>query len=323
MKKLSVIIPVKNRTGLLKRCLESVKAQTYRPLQVVIVDNGSTDDTLSTALAYGCELTATGIETIVLQEPQLGAARARNRGAAAADGEVMAFFDSDDMMRYDYSTSIMHPFNSDPDTELVYWRKMFHSIGGKAWPMHFCNHLSLKAQVVHCILSTQGCAVSRGLFNRAGGWNDSVMRWNDWELGIRYLTALHGKSISINKLLTDIYAQKESITGTGFLASAAYCEGALQAAYKHANSITDSNCRNNLIALLAYKECILGAHCAHEGDPQLGKRLLSHAHKQLHGMWPRIVLRCAYSYTRLGLRGAHLWTLPLITKPNKLLYAKL
>ena len=84
----SVIIPTFNRAGMIGRCLDSVRAQTFRDLEIVVVDDGSTDDTRAVVGRYQ------GVR-YVWQENQERSA-ARNRGLAASRGRFVAFLDSDD-----------------------------------------------------------------------------------------------------------------------------------------------------------------------------------------------------------------------------------
>ena len=66
--KLSVIIPVHDRAELLERCLASVEAQSWRPLQVVVVDDGSSDASAQVALAWGSRVAAPDFEVEVLTQ---------------------------------------------------------------------------------------------------------------------------------------------------------------------------------------------------------------------------------------------------------------
>jgi glycosyltransferase involved in cell wall biosynthesis len=88
--KISVIIPTYNRAALLLEALASVFAQTWRDYEVIVVDDGSTDDTLS--------LLAPWLSHIRLfSEPNRGVAAARNLGICEARGEFICFLDSDDL----------------------------------------------------------------------------------------------------------------------------------------------------------------------------------------------------------------------------------
>jgi glycosyltransferase involved in cell wall biosynthesis len=85
----SVIIPTYNRASLLVRAVESVLVQTHRNTELIIVDDGSTDDTATILRGYGHQLR-------LFQQENAGPAAARNRGIAAANGDFIAFLDSDD-----------------------------------------------------------------------------------------------------------------------------------------------------------------------------------------------------------------------------------
>ncbi|MDT5156680.1 MAG: hypothetical protein QOH51_1037 [Acidobacteriota bacterium] len=86
----SVILPVYNRAGWVARAIDSVLAQTYRHLEVLVIDDGSTDDTLRVLEGFGSRIE-------VLRQPHAGAEAARNLGLARASGEFVAFIDSDDV----------------------------------------------------------------------------------------------------------------------------------------------------------------------------------------------------------------------------------
>lgn len=86
----SVVIPCFNQGRFLRDALESVRVQTVRPHEVVIVDDGSTDDTAVVARAFP------GV--VYVKQANRGLARARNRGIAQARGEYLVFLDADDRL---------------------------------------------------------------------------------------------------------------------------------------------------------------------------------------------------------------------------------
>jgi len=86
----SVIIPTFNRADVIGNAVESVLRQSYKNIEVIVVDDGSTDHTESILKRYGQKIN-------VLRQENTGASVARNRGAAKANGEVLAFIDSDDL----------------------------------------------------------------------------------------------------------------------------------------------------------------------------------------------------------------------------------
>lgn len=85
----SVIIPTFNRASIVGEAIESVLSQSRPPKEVIVVDDGSTDDTLRQLEAFGDRI-------IVVSQANAGAAAARNAGAARATGDWIAFNDSDD-----------------------------------------------------------------------------------------------------------------------------------------------------------------------------------------------------------------------------------
>lgn len=87
---ISVIIPVYNGERYLAEALESVLAQVYRPLEVVVVDDGSTDASAQVVKRFGESVT-------YLYQAQQGASVARNRGVVWSRGEFLAFLDADDL----------------------------------------------------------------------------------------------------------------------------------------------------------------------------------------------------------------------------------
>jgi GT2 family glycosyltransferase len=93
MADVSVVIPTYNRADLLPRAIESVLSQTRPPAEVVIIDDGSTDDTADVVARY---VDRDPGRVRLLRVPNGGVARARNAGLAATRGEWIALLDSDD-----------------------------------------------------------------------------------------------------------------------------------------------------------------------------------------------------------------------------------
>src|ERR1044071_1274968 len=91
----STIIPVYNRAGMLREAVESVLAQAYRPIEIIVVNDGSTDDTRCVAEA----LAATNLNEIrVIHQGNVGPGLAREAGRQAARGEFIQYLDSDDLL---------------------------------------------------------------------------------------------------------------------------------------------------------------------------------------------------------------------------------
>jgi len=82
----SVIIPTFNSERFLEKCLSSLKRQTYERLEIIVVDDGSTDSTIGIAERHGCK---------IIKNPKVGRAAAKNEGLRHSFGEYLVFVDSD------------------------------------------------------------------------------------------------------------------------------------------------------------------------------------------------------------------------------------
>lgn len=110
----SVILPTWNRAALLPETLDAVLAQTHAPLEVILVDDGSTDGTAEVVAArYGDRVR-------VLRVPNGGDLLARNAGLAVARGEKVAFCDSDDLWRPDFLQAMAALWTAEPQLRVAF-----------------------------------------------------------------------------------------------------------------------------------------------------------------------------------------------------------
>lgn len=111
MPKISIVLPTFNRGSFLKQSIDAIKAQTFEDWELIIVDDGSTDNT--TQILESFLLEVTNPVQVIKQENQ-GPAQARNTGIKKAKGEFIAFYDSDDLWLSDHLESgitILSKFN--------------------------------------------------------------------------------------------------------------------------------------------------------------------------------------------------------------------
>lgn len=109
----SVVIPVRNGSRYLREAIESVLNQDYRPLEIIVVDNGSEDDSRAVAVAMPGPIR-------VIDEPEPGASHARNTGVRHAQGEYLAFQDADDLWAPSKLTQQVQLLEAQPDVDLVF-----------------------------------------------------------------------------------------------------------------------------------------------------------------------------------------------------------
>lgn len=91
--KISVIIPIFNKESSINKCLKSICEQNYNELELVLIDDGSSDNSIDVALEY---LEGSNIEYKVIQQKNAGPSAARNRGIEIASGDYIMFVDADD-----------------------------------------------------------------------------------------------------------------------------------------------------------------------------------------------------------------------------------
>ena len=108
---ISCIVPVFNGERYLRETLESIFTQTYRPLEVIVADDGSTDGTAESVARYGDRIE-------YLKQENAGASAARNLGLEAARGEFIAFLDADDLWHAEKLQRQMACFQASADLEL-------------------------------------------------------------------------------------------------------------------------------------------------------------------------------------------------------------
>jgi glycosyltransferase involved in cell wall biosynthesis len=109
---ISVVIPVYNGERYLAQAIESVLAQTYQPIEVIVLDDGSSDGSAGIAQRFS------GLRYCF--QPNAGLGAARNRGIELSEGSFLAFLDADDLWVADKLTRQMAFFDADPALEMVF-----------------------------------------------------------------------------------------------------------------------------------------------------------------------------------------------------------
>jgi glycogen synthase len=114
--RVSVIIPAWNAEHLIGETIASVRAQTFTDLEIIVVDDGSTDGTAHAARAAG------GPDLVVLRQPHRGIGASRNAGLAVSRGEVFAHLDADDLWPAHRLQQLLNSLDAQPGLEAVFGR---------------------------------------------------------------------------------------------------------------------------------------------------------------------------------------------------------
>lgn len=208
----SVIIPVRNRSEVIVRCLQSVAAQTYERVRLIVVDNGSTDDTRWRVADWMSANAGRFVETCLLDEPRSGANVARNCGLRTVTDGYVAFFDSDDEMSPDFLTQMLAVLCKDTAAQWVLARTRMIFPDGSTQVRHGVPHPSAAHHLLSAQVSTQSFVAEANLLRAVGGWDETLTCWQDYELGFRLLRAAP-RPAWCSSVFHRIYRTPDSITG--------------------------------------------------------------------------------------------------------------
>ena len=182
--KVSVVVPTRNHARFLVAAVESVLSQTVRPTEVIVVDDGSTDNTLEALRQYAGRI-------CVISQENRGVAAARNVGASVASGEILAFLDADDLWLASKLERQLSRFAKEPDLGLVHCgveevdgegRLLKMRLDGmEGWVSR--EMLLFRRGVI--LGGGSGIAIRRAVFRDVGGFDDSLSTSADWDFCYR------------------------------------------------------------------------------------------------------------------------------------------
>ncbi len=212
--KVSVIIPTYNRADTIKRSIDSVLMQTYGDLEIIVVDDGSTDHTEQIVREY----TDSRVRYI-RTDGRYGANHARNIGIENAGGEFIAFQDSDDEWHSDKLEKQMRILLNQKQVDIVFTRYLHHFIDGRQVLVPNTNYTDylLKDKVESIlaganVIGTPTLVMRKKCFQEESAFDEMISRFQDWEIMIRF--AQKYKIAFLDEVLMDAYEMKESISTT-------------------------------------------------------------------------------------------------------------
>lgn len=125
----SIVTPSYNQGKFLRLTIESVLNQTYKNIEYIVMDGGSTDNSVDILKSYGDRF-------FWLSEPDQGQANAINKGFARARGEILAFLNSDDILLPDAVEKIVTAFQNHPEWDLIYGKAHYIDENGEITGMY-------------------------------------------------------------------------------------------------------------------------------------------------------------------------------------------
>lgn len=304
----SVILTVCNRRESVERALRSIMAQTHRPLEIVVVDNGSTDG--SRELCAAILQTASRDERLTLRlldQPQKGVCAARNMGLRSAAGEWVAFFDDDDEMSPDFIEKMHSAIeHAEEEKNWALTRTRMVMPDGRQQVRAGWENPTLTDHILGSFVSTQSILVRREWLIALGGWNESLPVWNDYALGVT-LFCHDARPLFVKGAFHHIYQHPHGITGTN---APQKTEGILRA-FLAIRRTLDAGPMSSSEAyaqarLALYRRLEIAVGQLHrDAHPEQARRLLSSARSLApSSIRQRLFGRLLRAYAALGGRGA-------------------
>jgi glycosyltransferase involved in cell wall biosynthesis len=179
--KVSVIIPNYNYSQYIGEAVESVLSQTYANVEIIVVDDGSKDNSLEILETFGNKIK-------VIAQQNAGVSAARNNGVANSDGEFIAFLDADDVWLPEKLEKQIERFSTDNSLGLVHVAVQDIDAKGNNLDIHLDG---LSGNVSHEILLLErsvvlgggsGIMIPRKVFDEVGGFDSRLSTSADWDI---------------------------------------------------------------------------------------------------------------------------------------------
>lgn len=200
---ISCIVPTYNREKKLKDAVDCILNQTYRPLELIIVDDASSKDYVPSVIE---NISNENVDTqVIIHDQNKGASAARNSGIRAANGRYVAFLDDDDQwLMHKIEKQVMMLEQSNSSLSYCWVRRVGGdgSIRAEHTPKSegkVTNDLFLGNSTG----TTSTLVVTKDLCNLIGGFDQSLPRWNDWDFVLR--ASRHTSFILVPEILVHQY----------------------------------------------------------------------------------------------------------------------
>lgn len=219
----SVVIPLYNKAPYVRKALESVFAQTFRDFELIVVDDGSKDESYDVAKSVleECE-----VPYQLIHQENAGVSTARNNGVAASRGDYLCFLDADDWWAPEFLEKMDGLIRNYPDaaiygTNYYYVKNGKKRICVKGAQTGYINYCRLYADGMAMPLTSISVGLRRDTFLQNGGFKPALKLGEDFDLWIRI--ALSGRVVFLDEPLA-YYNQDVNVDqrGTGHLVNPKY-----------------------------------------------------------------------------------------------------
>jgi len=177
----SVIIPTYNRGWIVREAIDSVLAQDFTDFELIVIDDGSGDNTAEILETYG-----KGIK--VLYQPNSGVSAARNRGIAEAAGRWIAFLDSDDLWLPRKLSTQVKFFMGNSGALINQTQEIWIRNGRRVNPgkrHHKFSGMIFERSLALCLVSPSAVMIEKSLFDTVGVFDERLPACEDYDLWLR------------------------------------------------------------------------------------------------------------------------------------------
>lgn len=177
----TVIIPTYNRGWIIQEAIDSVLDQDFNDYELIVVDDGSEDNTLEILEAYGKAIK-------VLQQGNRGVSAARNRGIEEATGRLIAFLDSDDLWLPKKLSTQVKFFENNADALINQTQEVWNRNGLRVNPKkrhHKFSGMIFERSLELCLVSPSAVMIAIDLFDTVGVFDENLPACEDYDLWLR------------------------------------------------------------------------------------------------------------------------------------------
>ncbi len=179
--RVTVIIPTYNRAWCLPEAIDAVLAQTYRDYELIVVDDGSTDETASILTGYDDKIRR-------IRQANRGVSAARNLGVQKSRGALIAFLDSDDLWQPGKLARQVAFFDRQPEAMICQTEEIWIRRGRRVNPKQRHRKPSgwiFEPSLALCLVSPSAVMMRRELLEEMGGFDETLPACEDYDLWLR------------------------------------------------------------------------------------------------------------------------------------------
>jgi glycosyltransferase involved in cell wall biosynthesis len=203
--KVSIIMPTYNRAFIIKRAINSILNQTFSNYELIICDDGSTDNTEELLKRDYARYFKSG-KFIYLKLEHYGVSKARNMGLKRSNGDLVAYLDSDNLWKPEFLEKMVGLFDSNPKFKSAYCAlQAYNQVKNEHYILN--SPYNRNKIVMGNYIDLNVFVHRRELYELFGGFNESLERLVDWDLILRYTEK--DEPLFLDEILAQYYIHKK------------------------------------------------------------------------------------------------------------------